>query len=244
MNTAIYRTEDPTLETVEFEAVYRIRAPRTGEPRSLYKVSGDCGVNSAEPLDAPDGWDDAYEYPRGYARTRPRLTRLAMDAYLAHAILEVAVRPAVPLRLASLTRPPHSPTGPAPAMGVGPRHAPEGPRVVGCHAVAELATADIWRRSNERWGRKPLCGASGGVSEKPLDLYIHVHLHLLLYLLLLSILSSIEVTTVATVGTLRPYGAKKSVARSVAKSPNVATTPGLAPTPLGGAVVDRRPSRC
>lgn len=32
MNTAIYRTEDPTLETIEFGAIYRIRAPRTGDP--------------------------------------------------------------------------------------------------------------------------------------------------------------------------------------------------------------------
>lgn len=62
MSTTIYRTEDPTLETVEFGAVYRIHAPRTGEPWNLYKVSDDCGVSSVEPLDVPDGWDDAYEY--------------------------------------------------------------------------------------------------------------------------------------------------------------------------------------
>lgn len=32
MSTVIYRTEDPVLETIESGAVYRIRAPRTGEP--------------------------------------------------------------------------------------------------------------------------------------------------------------------------------------------------------------------
>lgn len=90
MSTAIYRAEDPTLETVEFGAVYRIRAPRTGEPWNLYKVSDDCDVSSVDPLDVPDGWDDSYEYPMGYARVWSRLARLAMDAYLAHAILEVA----------------------------------------------------------------------------------------------------------------------------------------------------------
>lgn len=93
MNTAIYRTDDPTLETVEDGAVYRLRAPRTGEPWTLYKVSDDCGVSSIEPLDVPDGWDDAYEYALPYPRVWRRLTHLAMDAYLAHAILEVAFVP-------------------------------------------------------------------------------------------------------------------------------------------------------
>lgn len=90
MSTAVYRTEDPTLETAEFGAVYQIHAPRTGEPWTLYKVADDCGVDSIDPLDVPDGWDDSYEYPLGYARVWSRLARLAMDAYLAHAILEVA----------------------------------------------------------------------------------------------------------------------------------------------------------
>lgn len=88
--TAIYRTEDATLETVEFGTVYRARAPRTGEPWALYEVAGDSGVSSIEPLDVPDGWDDAYEYATGDTRAWSRITRLAMDAYLAHAILEVA----------------------------------------------------------------------------------------------------------------------------------------------------------
>lgn len=93
MNTAIYRAEDPTLETIEFGAVYQIRPPRTGDPWILHKVSDDCGVSSMEPLDVPDGWDDSYEYPMGYARIWSRLARLAMDAHLAHATLEVALVP-------------------------------------------------------------------------------------------------------------------------------------------------------
>ena len=90
MNTTIYRTEDPTLETVEFGAIYRVRAPRTGEPWTLYRVSSDdCGPDSVDPLDVPEEWDDSYEYPMGYARIWSRIARLAMDAYLAHATLEV-----------------------------------------------------------------------------------------------------------------------------------------------------------
>ena len=87
---AIYRTEDPTLETADPGAAYRIHAPRTGEPWALYKTADDCGVDAVEPLEVPDGWDDAYEYPTGYRGIWFRLARLAMDAYLAHAILEVA----------------------------------------------------------------------------------------------------------------------------------------------------------
>lgn len=93
MSTTIHRTEDTTLETVEFDAVYRIRAPRTGEPWSLYKTADDCGVNSIEPLDVPDGWDDAYEYAMGDTSIWHRIIRLARDADLAHAILEVAIVP-------------------------------------------------------------------------------------------------------------------------------------------------------
>lgn len=93
MSTTIYRTEDRTLETVEFGAVYRIRAPRTGEPWNLYRAGGDCGVTSIDPFDVPDGWDDCYEYPMAYKGVWSRLARLAMDAYLAHAILEVAFVP-------------------------------------------------------------------------------------------------------------------------------------------------------
>lgn len=93
MSTVIYRTEDPALETIELGAVYRIRAPRTGDPWNPYKVSDDCGVSSIEPLDIPDGWDDSHEYAMGITHVWPRLARLAMEAYLAHAILEIAVVP-------------------------------------------------------------------------------------------------------------------------------------------------------
>ena len=93
MSITIYRTEDPTLETVDFGAVYRIRAPRTDKPWNLYKVSDDCGVDSVGPLDVPNGWGDFYEYPMGCAHVWSRLAHLAMDAYLAHAILEVALVP-------------------------------------------------------------------------------------------------------------------------------------------------------
>ena len=95
MSVIIYRADDPTLETAEFGAVYRIRAPRTGEPWALYKTSDDCGVSFIEPVDVPEGWDDAYEYPMGYKRIWSRLASLAMDAYLAHAILEVSFVPVV-----------------------------------------------------------------------------------------------------------------------------------------------------
>lgn len=93
MSTAIYRIEDPDLETIEFGAVYRTCPPRTGEPWTLYKAADACGVSSIEPLVVPDGWDDAYEYALPYPRVWRRLARLAMDAYLAHAILEVAFVP-------------------------------------------------------------------------------------------------------------------------------------------------------
>lgn len=93
MSTATYRTEDPDLETIEFGAVYRTCVPRTGDPWTLYKVFDDCGVSSIEPLNVPDGWDDSYEYATGDACIWPRIARLAHDAYLAHAVLEVAIVP-------------------------------------------------------------------------------------------------------------------------------------------------------
>lgn len=93
MSTTIHRTEDPTLETIEPGAIYRVHAPRTGDPWTLYKVSYDCGVDSIEPLEVPDGWDDAYEYATGDTRIWSRLARIAMDAYLANAVLEVALIP-------------------------------------------------------------------------------------------------------------------------------------------------------
>nr|DAV84607.1 MAG TPA: hypothetical protein [Caudoviricetes sp.] len=93
MTTTIHRTEDPALETVEFGALYRVHAPRTGEPWTLYMTGDDCGVDAVGPLDVPDGWDDSYEYPMGYKGIWSRLARLGQDAYLANAILEVAVVP-------------------------------------------------------------------------------------------------------------------------------------------------------
>lgn len=95
MNTTIYRIEDPTLETVELGAVYRIHAPHTGEPWVLHRISDDYGVSSIEPLDVPDGWDDAYEYAVADEGIWPRLARLAMDADLACANLEITVLPVV-----------------------------------------------------------------------------------------------------------------------------------------------------
>lgn len=95
MATTIYRDNDPVLRSAEFGIVYRIHAPRTGEPWTLYKVSDNSGVSYIEPLDVPDGWDDSYEYPLGYARIWNSLMRLAMDAYLAHAVLEVAFVPVI-----------------------------------------------------------------------------------------------------------------------------------------------------
>ena len=95
MPTTIHRTEDPTLETIEFGVIYRVHAPRTGDPWTLYTTGDDCGVDSVEPLEVPDGWDDSYEYPMGYKRIWPRLARLAMNSYLANAILEVTLVPVV-----------------------------------------------------------------------------------------------------------------------------------------------------
>ena len=91
--TTIHRTEDPALETVKSGAIYRVHAPRTGAPWTLYTTGDDCGVDSVKPLEVPDGWDDSYEYAMADEHIWPRLTRLAMDAYLAHAILEVAIVP-------------------------------------------------------------------------------------------------------------------------------------------------------
>lgn len=95
MSTTIYRNENPILENVELGAIYQIRVPRTGEPWTLHKTANDCGVDSIEPLEMPDGWDDAYEYSMSSARIWSRLARLAMDAHIAHATLEVTFVPVV-----------------------------------------------------------------------------------------------------------------------------------------------------
>lgn len=93
MSTVIYRTEDPALETAEFGVIYQARAPRTGEPWALRKVADDCGVDSVEPLGVPDGWDDSYEYAMADTYIWPRIARLAKDADLAHATLEITLVP-------------------------------------------------------------------------------------------------------------------------------------------------------
>ena len=95
MRMAIHRIEDPTLETVEFGAVYHIHAPRTGEPWVLYKIADECGVTSTEPLEVPEGWDDAYEYAKSDEDIWPYISHLATDADLAHADLEIAIVPLV-----------------------------------------------------------------------------------------------------------------------------------------------------
>lgn len=95
MSTTIHRTDDPALETVELGAIYRVHAPRTGDPWTLYTTGDDCGVSSIEPLEVPDGWDDAYEYPMDDEPIWPRIARVARDAYLANAVLEVALVPLV-----------------------------------------------------------------------------------------------------------------------------------------------------
>ena len=80
---------------VEFGASYHVRAPSTGEHWAIVKIANDCGVDSVEPLEVPDGWDDSYEYAGADTRIWPRITRLAMDADLAHADLVIALVPVV-----------------------------------------------------------------------------------------------------------------------------------------------------
>lgn len=93
MSTAIHRTEDPTFETVEFGAVYSVRGTDTVEPWVPRKIGDAYGVDSIEPLDVPAGWDDAYEYAIADKHIWLRIARLAREAYLAHAILEVSIVP-------------------------------------------------------------------------------------------------------------------------------------------------------
>ena len=95
MSTAIYRTEDPALETIEFGAVYQVHVPYTGDDWTLYRIADDCGVNYIEPLEIPDGWEGTYEYAMADTYIWPRLARLARDADLAHATLEIALVPVV-----------------------------------------------------------------------------------------------------------------------------------------------------
>lgn len=95
MRLAIHRIEDPDLKTIELGAIYHTHAPSSGEPWVLYKIGDSCGVDSIEPLDVPDGWDDAYEYAVVGEPIWPRIAHLARDADLAHANLEIAIVPIV-----------------------------------------------------------------------------------------------------------------------------------------------------
>jgi hypothetical protein len=95
MRLAIHRIEDPDLKTIEFGAVYSIHAPSTGEPWVLYKIADECGIDFLEPLDIPTGWDDVYEYAIADEPIWDRIARLAHDADLAHANLEIAIVPIV-----------------------------------------------------------------------------------------------------------------------------------------------------
>lgn len=104
MRMTIHRIEDPDLKTAELGAVYSTHAPRNGEPWTLYKVGDDCGVDSNEPLEIPEGWDDAYEYVVGDEPVWPYIAHLAEDADLANADLEIAIVPIVDPDMVSESR--------------------------------------------------------------------------------------------------------------------------------------------
>ena len=95
MRLAIHRIEDPDLKTIELGVVYSIHAPGTGEPWVLYKIADNCGATSIEPLGIPEGWDDAYEYTVADEPIWDRIARLAHDADLAKANLEIAIVPVI-----------------------------------------------------------------------------------------------------------------------------------------------------
>lgn len=80
---------------VEFGASYHVRVPDTGEHWAIVKIANDCGVDSIEPLEVPDEWDDSYEYATGDTHIWPRIARLARDANLANADLVIALVPVV-----------------------------------------------------------------------------------------------------------------------------------------------------
>lgn len=80
---------------VELGASYHVRVPSTGERWAIVKIANDCGVDSVEPLEVPNGWDDAYEYAIADTRIWPRITRLARDADLANADFVIALVPVV-----------------------------------------------------------------------------------------------------------------------------------------------------
>ena len=80
---------------VEFGTSYHVRTPSTGEHWAIVKIANNCGVDSVEPLEVPDGWDDSYEYAMADPRIWSRITRLARDAFLANADLVIALVPVV-----------------------------------------------------------------------------------------------------------------------------------------------------
>lgn len=80
---------------VKFGASYHVRVPDTGRHWAIVQIANDCGVDSVEPLEVPDGWDDSYEYTMGDTRIWPRIARLARDADLARADLVIALVPVV-----------------------------------------------------------------------------------------------------------------------------------------------------
>lgn len=95
MNISAYSIEDPAFEDIEFGASYHVRVPGTGEHWAIIKISNDCGVDSIEPLEVPDGWDDSHEYAKADTCVWPRVTRLARDAVIANADLVIALVPVV-----------------------------------------------------------------------------------------------------------------------------------------------------
>lgn len=61
MDISAYSIEGPTFEDIEIGASYHVRVPSTGEHWAIIKTANDCGIDSIEPLEVPDGWDDADE---------------------------------------------------------------------------------------------------------------------------------------------------------------------------------------
>lgn len=80
---------------VKLGVSYHVRVPSTGEHWAIVKIANDCGVDSVEPLEVPDAWDDTYECVMGDASIWSRITRLARDAFLANADLVIALVPVV-----------------------------------------------------------------------------------------------------------------------------------------------------
>lgn len=95
MDISAYSIEDPTLEDIELGASYHVRVPGTGERWAIVKIANDCGVDSIEPLEVPDGWDDAYECDNDDTCVWSFITHLARDAFLANADLVIALVPVV-----------------------------------------------------------------------------------------------------------------------------------------------------